>query len=173
MENWLFASLPILLKTVATTWLILLALLIVVRIYGLRSLAKMSSVDFASTLATGSVLASTIMSTETSVTKGCIAILAILGFQQLFSMGKRQFKSFEAATENTPRFLMIGTEIIEHNMKGSGVTHSDLMAKLREANVYKFSQVKVVVLETTGDVTVLHADSDDPIDDAILAGVKK
>jgi uncharacterized membrane protein YcaP (DUF421 family) len=52
------------------------------------------------------------------------------------------------------------------------VEEADLRAKLREANVARFEQVRAVVMESTGDVTVLH-DSPEvpPIDDALLADV--
>ena len=46
------------------------------------------------------------------------------------------------------------------------------MAKLREANVFELSEVKAVVLETTGDISVLHSDSKKKIEDCLLEGVK-
>ena len=38
------------------------------------------------------------------------------------------------------------------------VVRADLVAKLRESNVTHPRQVMAVVLETTGDVSVLHSD---------------
>lgn len=40
------------------------------------------------------------------------------------------------------------------------MTVSDLHGKLREANVFNLDQVKCVIAETTGDVSVLHSDTD-------------
>lgn len=51
---------------------------------------------------------------------------------------------------------MRGSEILDDNLKEAEVTHDDLRAKLREANVTQLSQVKAVVMESTGDVSVLH-----------------
>ena len=171
MENWLTAPWPVLLKTAATAVMIMTVLLVIIRLYGLRSLANMSSVDYASTLAVGSVLASVTMSTDTSLLKGGVAIVAILSFQQLFSIAKRKSNAVEQATENSPKYLMIGEEIIEENMDASGLTHSDLMAKLRQANVTQLSQIKAVVFETTGDISVLHGSDETPIQPEILKGV--
>ena len=171
MEDWLTAPFGTLWKTAAGGVLIMAALLLIIRVYGLRSFAKMSSVDFASTVAIGSILASVTMSTDNSVLKGAVAILAILGFQQVFSIVKRKSNAFESVAENSPKFLMRGTKIIQANMDASGVTHSDLMAKLREANVTQLSQIKAVVFETTGDISVLHGTDDTPIQEEILEGV--
>lgn len=171
MENWLSAPWPVIWKTVLSVILILSALLLIVRLYGLRSFAKMSSVDFASTIATGSILASVAMSTDQSLMKGAIAVFTVMGFQQLFSYVKRQSNAVEQISENSPKYLMIGERIIDKNMRSSGITHSDLMAKLREANVLQFSQIKAVVFETTGDVSVLHGEGNTTIQEEILEGV--
>ncbi len=41
-------------------------------------------------------------------------------------------------------------------MKASRVSRSNVMEKLRSANVTDFSQVRAVVLEATGNISVLH-----------------
>jgi len=43
-------------------------------------------------------------------------------------------------------------------------------AKLREANVFNYHEVEAVVLETTGDVSVLHGGSN--FDNDLLADVR-
>lgn len=46
---------------------------------------------------------------------------------------------------------MAGGEILQENMKVGKLTMDDLTAKLREANVIDWSEIKAVVLESTGD----------------------
>lgn len=147
--------------------------LLIVRLYGLRSFAKMSSVDFASTIAVGSILASVSMNTGQSWLKGTVAILCIIGFQQLFSYGKRYFDWLEDIGENQPVMLMKDGVILSDNLRKAGVTQADLMAKLREANVLRLSEVKAVVFETTGDVSVLHGDSEKEVEDCLLEAVSE
>ena len=54
------------------------------------------------------------------------------------------------------------------------MTRADLLAKLREANVLSFHQVHAVVMETTGDVSVLHGTGDEDTDiDAMIDGVRR
>lgn len=50
------------------------------------------------------------------------------------------------------------------------VAEDDLIAKLREANVLDFSQVRAVVLERTGDISVLHGCS---LQVQLLEGVRR
>ncbi|TXF88225.1 DUF421 domain-containing protein [Neolewinella aurantiaca] len=171
MENWLTAPLPVIVKTIISCILIFIAILVIVRLYGLRSFAKMSSVDFASTIAVGSILASIAINTDQSLLKGAVALLTIIGFQQLFSFAKRYSDWFEDKSENNPVYLMWEGEVLSENLANTGVTESDLMAKLREANVFRLQDVKAVVFETTGDVSVLHKEGSGEVDEKILAGV--
>ena len=171
MEDWLVASWPVVARTAASAVLILMVSTLVARTYGLRSFAKISSIDFATTVAFGSVIASVIMGANTSVLEGAVAMFTLVGFQQLFSWLKRKSDALERATENSPVYLMKGRYIIKENLDRSGITHADLMAKLREANVTQFSQVKAVVFETTGDISVLHGEDDTPVEPEILEGV--
>jgi uncharacterized membrane protein YcaP (DUF421 family) len=60
--------------------------------------------------------------------------------------------------------------IIDDNLRAANMTRSDLYAKLREANAYDLSTVRAVVMESTGDVSVLHGDA--PIDDRVMEGVR-
>lgn len=47
--------------------------------------------------------------------------------------------------------------MIEHNLNRTNVTQADIPAKLREANVLEMNQVKAVMFETPGDMSVLHS----------------
>lgn len=57
--------------------------------------------------------------------------------------------------------LMAGPRFLDDNLRRSNVTRADVFAKLREANAYRYEQVLAVVFETTGDISVLHADDKD------------
>ncbi len=68
---------------------------------------------------------------------------------------------------------MNGDKVMEENMQQAKVTHDDLHAKLREANVTQLSQVKAVVMEATGDISVLHhQDSEHELDSELLKEVE-
>lgn len=82
----------------------------------------------------------------------------------------RRRSSFDRVVDNTPVLLVRDGEFDVTAMNASRVTRSDVFAKLREANVLRLEQVRAVVLETTGDISVLHGDG--PIDDMLFENVK-
>ncbi|MGB3766270.1 MAG: YetF domain-containing protein [Phormidesmis sp.] len=64
--------------------------------------------------------------------------------------------TFETLMQNKPVVLMRDGKILHKALAETRVAEGDLVAKLREANVLDFSEVRAVILETTGDISVLH-----------------
>ena len=172
--SWLYSSSSSILITVLSAVGIYLAVLVITRLNGLRTFAKMSSFDFAITIAIGSVIASTLISQQNSLIKGIVALIVLVVLQAAVAKLRQKSNVFENAVTNTPVLLMSGSEILWHNLKANRVTEADLYAKLREANVYDMRQVLAVVLETTGDISVLHSeDQDIQLDSDLLKNVRR
>ncbi|QFU07131.1 hypothetical protein PARPLA_00055 [Rhodobacteraceae bacterium THAF1] len=141
------------------------------RVNGLRSFSKMAGYDFGITIAFGSVLASMVMATEAStfwINFG--ALLALFVVQRTISYFRVENDIFHDWIGNDPLLLMRNGEFLEHNLRKGRVTRADVYGKLREANALQLSQVRAVILEDTGDVSVLHGPED--IDDILLEGVR-
>ncbi len=148
------------------------AIVVFVRIAGLRSFSKMSSFDFAVTVAFGSVLASAVLGRTPPLAQVVVALLLLFALQALVAWGRR-WEPFARAVDNRPLLLMAGPEVIDENLRTARVTRGDIAEKLRESNVIDMRQVRAVVMETTGDIAVLHADPDGPpLDPALLDGVR-
>ena len=146
-------------------------IIIVTRIFGLRTFAKMSSFDFASTIAVGSILAAIVINKDQGVLKGILALVCVIGFQTLFSFLVRKVDWFKKLFTNTPQLLMKDGEIFYDKLQKCNVGVSDLMAKLREANVHKMSEVQAVIFESTGDISVLHSKEREAVDPILLEDV--
>ncbi|PSQ88838.1 MAG: DUF421 domain-containing protein [Bacteroidetes bacterium QS_8_64_10] len=152
---------------------IYVALMLFTRAVGLRSFSKMSSFDFAITVAFGTILASTLYSKRPTLVEGLIALAALFGIQYVVAVLRVNVPGVNEATDNTPLLLMAGSEILYDNLKDARITEGDLKGKLRESNVIDYSQVRAVVFEATGDVSVLHADEDGPdLNPDLLDGVR-
>lgn len=147
-----------------------IALGIMIRVNGLRSLTKMSSFDFVTTVAIGSLIATVVLTDRPSLLQGVVALAGLFAIQGGMSVLRRRMDV--SSLENEPILLMDGATVLEDNLARTRVTHGDLRAKLREANVLNLDQVVAVVLETTGDVSVLHGAVGD-FDPALLDGVRR
>lgn len=143
------------LASISVVWVI-----VVVRIVGLRAFSKMTAFDFVITVATGSLMAGASTATSWSAfAQPCLAVAVLLGVQSGVAWLRQRSETFETIVQNCPVLLMRDGKMLHGALKATRVAEDDLVAKLREANVLNLSDVRAVVLETTGDISVLHGDT--------------
>lgn len=153
---------------VASAVLVYLSVILFTRLAGVRSLAKMSSFDFAATVAVGSTVSSVALGSA-PVVSGLLVLALLFGLQYVVaSLRRRQLLG--GLVDNAPILLMAGPEVLEGNLRHARVSRSELWSQLRLAGVHSRESVRAVVLETTGDLSVLR--KDEPVDDELLAGIR-
>lgn len=153
------------LTALGLAWVVLL-----VRVNGLRSFSKMTNFDFVMTVAVGSLLAGAGQSTDWAAFAQILtAMAALFVVQYITARARRASRGFESLVQNRPVVLMRDGEILDDALAATRVARSDLVAKLREANVLDLSKVRAVILETTGDISVLHGEA---CDEALLHGCR-
>ena len=118
----------------------------------------MTSVDFAMTVAVGSIVASTVLSKSPSLPLAATALASIFAVQLAVSVLRKHTSWADKVFDNEPIVLMAGRHMLTDNLKKTPVTENDVWSKLREANVLDPDQVRAVILETTGDISVLHGE---------------
>ena len=146
-------------------WIVLL-----IRVNGLRSLSKMTNFDFVMTIALGSLLAGAAQATRWEPFGQAMAAMAALFFVQWATSRLRKDSDIaETIMQNEPVFLFKDGKFCEAALDQTRVAKSDVIAKMREANCLTLEDAYAVVLETTGDVSVLHGGT---VEDKVLEGVR-
>ncbi len=173
LKEWITTDLSSLLGVAISAVFVYAGIIAYCRLTGLRSFSKMSSSDFAMTVAVGSLFATTIATPDPTLILGLFALAMLFCGQWLIAMIRKHSEKATVLFDNKPLLLMRGEEMIEENMDRSNVTRSDILGKLREANVQNFGQVRAVIFEATGDISVLHAtdESESELDGALLEDV--
>ncbi|TWU35206.1 hypothetical protein Q31b_53020 [Novipirellula aureliae] len=161
-DKWIAISLDQLGMILISSFVVYAAILLYTRIVGLRSFSKMSAGDFAMTIAVGSLFGATISSPNPTLLMGLFAMLCVFGGQWLLAKLRRKSTVLSKLVDNQPLLLMTRSQILHGNLKRANMTEGDLFGKLREANAFHFDQVIAVILETTGDVSVIHSDRETP-----------
>ncbi len=171
--TWIRAAEDAPLMIVCSAVALYVLLILYTRLVGLRSFSKMSAFDFAITIAIGSILASVTLWQKPTLLEGAVALGVLFGLQFVVGNLRKRLPGVTALVDNAPLLLMDGPEVLPDNLRRANMTEADLRAKLREANVTRLEQVRAVVMESTGDVSVLHASPDAPaVDDALLEDVQ-
>ena len=156
----------LILTIVAVLWTVLL-----VRIVGLRAFSKMTAFDFVASVATGSLIAQAGTRSEWSdYLQTLSAIVGVFAVQWLLAKGRQSSDTFATLIRNKPVLLMKDGEFLEAAMTATRVSRANVLEKLRVASVDAPSKVKAVVLETTGDISVMKGDD---FDERLLEGVER
>lgn len=120
----------------------------------------MSSFDFAITIAFGSIVASTLLTKNPPLFAGAFGLAALFGIQYLVSNSRRFSAAAERLVDNVPIVVMEGEKVLSDHLDETRLTEEDLKSKLRLAGVTSRQQVLAVILETTGDVSVIKKSDD-------------
>lgn len=156
----------VLLAIAAIIWVVVL-----IRLNGLRSLSKMTNFDFVMTIALGSLVAGAAQASDwKGFAQAMVAMAGLFVVQAASARLRKTSDHVEDLMQNDPVFLMRDGKFCDDALTYTRVAKSDLIAKLREANVLDYGQVRAVVLETTGDVSVLHGDR---LEETIVENVKR
>jgi uncharacterized membrane protein YcaP (DUF421 family) len=169
-SGWFLDSGAALAQAVLTVVAVYVAVVLYTRIAGLRSFSKMTTVDFVMTVAVGSLVASTALSSDPPLLRGAVVLAALFAIQASLVWARRRSKVVRRIVENTPALLMREGQFLPDALRRHRVAREDVIAKLREANVLRLEDVRAVVLEVTGDISVLHGDG--PVDDVLFEEVR-
>lgn len=154
-DNWSSLLRAALLAVLTYGWLVLM-----LRLYGKRTLAKLNAFDFIVTVALGSILASTILAKSTTWSQGAIALAILCSLQWLVARASLRWPWFFQLTRSTPRLLLIDGTPIDAAMNAERIGLSDLRAAVRKHGSTAFKDVHAVVLETDGTLSVIAQPGD-------------
>lgn len=146
---------------------IYLAFFLLIRGFGQRALASWTTLDKAIVIALGSVVGRVILGYTPTLAAGIIGLLTMFAMLRLEALLRRTKRGVYLSSK--PILLMAGQEILADNLKKARIQNDELYFKLRQAGVCSFAEIAVVLLEPTGDVSVLRRGV--PVDRELLRRV--
>ena len=130
-------------------------LIIIMRISGKRTLAKMNAFDFIVTIALGSTLATALLSSDVSLAEGLLSFVVLAGLQYVMAIVSINSRGARRVIRAQPRLLLIDGIICEDAARAERVAADEIMAALRGAGYGDPQSVAAVVLETDGSFSVI------------------
>ncbi|HOI12741.1 MAG TPA: DUF421 domain-containing protein [Methanoculleus sp.] len=131
------------------------ALVIILRLSGKRTLSAMNAFDFIVTVALGSTLASVITSRDVSLAEGVIALGLLVGLQYVVSWFSVRSEKVQKAVKSEPRLLFHAGEFLHDAMRRERIAESEIRQALRSEGIGSPESVRSIVLETNGNLSVL------------------
>ena len=131
------------------------ALVVLIRLFGKRTLSKMNAFDFVVTVALGSTLATVLLSKDVVLAEGLLALFLLCGLQFAVAYLSVRSERIEAMVKSEPTLLLYKGRFLEAAMRRERMTKGEVLAALRARGVGDVSQAEAAVLESDGSVSVV------------------
>jgi uncharacterized membrane protein YcaP (DUF421 family) len=131
------------------------ALVLLLRTSGKRTLSKFNAFDFVVTVALGSTLATVLLSQRVSLAQGATAFVVLIVLQLVVTWLSVRSARVRAVVKGEPTLLLHRGEFLEGTLRRERVTRDEVLAALRSQGVAEPAEVEAAVLETDGSITVV------------------
>lgn len=135
-----------------------LTLVVVLRVSGKRTLAKLNAFDFVVTVALGSTLATIMLNSSVSLADGAAALLALAGLQFIVALGASRLPWIRSLLTARPTLLARDGALLSDAMRRQRVGVAEVRQAVRKSGNGDLSGVGAVVLETDGTLSVIPGD---------------
>lgn len=134
------------------------AVLVILRLSGKRSLAKLNAFDLVVTVALGSALATTLLSADVALIEGVAAFAVLSAAQFMVAWISVRSKRVRRLVKSDPTVLVLAGRILDHRLREQRVSRGEVLQAVRASGAGDLTLVEAVVLETDGTLSVISAD---------------
>ena len=156
------------LRVVIATVVMYGVLLMLVRLGGQRSLVVVAGYETACVIAAGAVIGRTSLLEVPTLGTGIVALLTLFGVQRALAVGRR-YRPVRRLLDREPVLLMLGSDLRRDAMRRARVSEDEICQLLRLAGIGARADVGCVVLERTGQISVVRAG----VEESLLADIPR
>lgn len=161
MGEWFGSSWSTVGWVAASTVAIYATTVVAVRLAGRRTVAQISAFDVVVTIALGSIVATTAVSSTASYAQGATAVATLLVLQVAVGALRVRYPTLSRVLDFRPQVVARdGAVDLSRHPFGPQLTEEEVRSKLREHGVFDLSSVTVVIMEPTGGMST----STSPVD---------
>ena len=145
------------LRVVVVAPLAYCGLVMILRVSGKRTLAKLNAFDLVITVALGSTLATVLLSKTVPLLEGLTAFVMLAAMQFVVAFFSVRVGWFNTLVKAEPTLLLHNGEYLERALLAQRVARDDVQAALRNSGVGEADRASAVILETDGSISVIKA----------------
>ena len=149
-----------LLRIVVVGTLMYVALVLLLRVSGSRTIASMRAFDFIVTVALGSVFGRALTAEGVSLAEAVVAFVLLIALQYGVARLQVMSRPFARVVTSPPQLLYFRGAFLTDQMRRSRVTEQELRAVARKKGHGSLDEVEALVLEASGDIAVITSTGD-------------
>ncbi|MGM9923625.1 MAG: DUF421 domain-containing protein [Bacillus sp. (in: firmicutes)] len=131
------------------------ALIIMLRIAGKRTLTELNIFDLVITISIGSVFGSVLLDEKISIFEGVTAFFVLIGLQWVFSKTTEKFNKVGSKLKEDATLLYYGGTFCYKAMEKERIQKEEIIQAARMDGNLSMNQVQAVVLESNGQFSIL------------------
>lgn len=135
------------------------ALVLLVRVSGKRTLAKMNAFDLVVTIALGSTLASVLLSADVALAEGVLGLTVLITLQLVVAWLSVRVPAIRAAVKAEPTMLLRQGQFCDDALRRQRVTQGEVRQAVRAQGFGGLDEIEAVVLGTDGSFSVISRSS--------------
>lgn len=143
-------------RTVVVGALAYAGLVLLVRVAGKRTLAKMNAFDLIVTVALGSTLATVLLSRDIALAEGLTAFAILIGLQLAITWLSVRTEIVPSLVKSEPTLVAFKGRAIHQALNEQRVSEEELLQAVRQKGFASVASVHAVVLETDGSFSVIE-----------------
>ncbi|MDZ4053853.1 MAG: DUF421 domain-containing protein [Phenylobacterium sp.] len=131
------------------------ALVIVLRASGKRTLSKLNAFDLVVTVAIGSTFSSILTSKDLALAEGVAALALLVGLQYAVTFLSVRIGAVDRLVKSEPSLLLKDGQPLPGALRQQRVTEEELRAAIRTSGGAELSDAAFVVLESDGSLSAI------------------
>ena len=131
-------------------------LIVLLRLSGKRTLAKMSAFDLVVTVALGSILATILLSKDVALVEGLLAFAVLIVLQFIIAWLSVRSQTISGLVKAEPSLLLYRGAFLGDALRRERVTEAEVRAAVRGQGLSALDDAAAVVLETDGSFSVVR-----------------
>ncbi len=155
IQEWFFQSWEELGRVVVVGVLAYIALIILLRVSGKRTLTKMNAFDLVVTFALGSTLATILLSKDVTLVEGIVAYVVLISMQYIISFSSSRWPKFRHIVKSQPTLLVYRGQLLKETMRKQRISVDEINAAARGHGVSQMQDIEAMILETNGSFSVI------------------
>ena len=140
---------------IARAAIVYVFIMIALRFAGKRQIAELTPFDFVLLLLLSNGVQNSMNGGDNSITAGLIITVTLVGLNAAIAWLVFKSKSVERAVEGRPEVLIHNGYLYSDIMKHNAITHHELNNVLRQNDCTCIDEVRLAVLETNGQISVI------------------
>jgi len=150
--------LPPLAEVVLRSVAVYIFIVLAIRLFGKKELAQLSVVDLVFILLISNAVQNAMVGSDTSLTGGIIAALALFLTNFAFKKILYKNKKISELVQGKSIVLVYQGKLLQENLITAEITQEEIEAAAREHGVEKISEVKLGILEVDGNISIVSND---------------